>query len=64
MARHWKSLLALMADVTLYEAAGVGHDFADRYLRAIEAVSADDVLRVAKTYLTSPTVVRLEALPR
>jgi predicted Zn-dependent peptidase len=47
-----------------YEAAGVGHDFADRYVRAIEAVSADDVLRVAKTYLASPTVVRLEPVPR
>jgi zinc protease len=47
-----------------YEAAGVGHDFADRYVRAIEAVSADDMLRVAKTYLTSPTVVRLEPVPR
>jgi len=47
-----------------YEAAGVGHDFADRYVRAIEAVTADDVLRVAGTYLTSPTVVRLEPVPR
>jgi zinc protease len=47
-----------------YEAAGVGHDFADRYVRAIEMVSADDVLRVARTYLTSPTVVRLEPVPR
>jgi zinc protease len=47
-----------------YEAAGVGHDFAERYVRAIEAVSADDVLRVARAYLTSPTVVRLEPLPR
>jgi len=47
-----------------YEAAGVGHDFADRYVRAIEAVSADDVLRVARAYLTSPTVVRLEPVPR
>jgi zinc protease len=43
-----------------YEAAGVGHDFADRYVRAIEMVSADDVLRVAQAYLTSATVVRLE----
>jgi predicted Zn-dependent peptidase len=47
-----------------YEAAGVGHDFADRYVRAIEAVSADDVLRVARAYLTAPTVVRLEPVPR
>ena len=47
-----------------YEAAGVGHDFADRYVRSIEAVSADDVLGVAKTYLASPTVVRLEPVPR
>jgi zinc protease len=47
-----------------YETAGVGHDFADRYVRAIDAVTADDVLRVAKAYLTSSTVVRLEPVPR
>jgi len=47
-----------------YETAGVGHDFADRYVRALAAVTADDVLRVAKAYLTSPTVVRLEPVPR
>jgi zinc protease len=47
-----------------YEAAGAGHDFADRYVRATEAVSANDVLRVAGIYLASPTVVRLEPVPR
>ncbi len=43
-----------------YEGSGVGHDFAARYARAVEAVTAADVERVARTYLASPAVVRLE----
>jgi zinc protease len=42
-----------------FEALGVGRDFADRYMRAVEAVSAEDVLRVARTYLAAPTIVTL-----
>jgi zinc protease len=42
-----------------FEALGVGRDFADRYTRAVEAVSAEDVLRVARTYLAAPTIVTL-----
>jgi predicted Zn-dependent peptidase len=42
-----------------FEALGVGLDFADRYTRAVEAVSAEDVLRVARTYLAAPTIVTL-----
>ncbi len=42
-----------------FESAGVGHDFAQRYIRAVEAVTADDVRHVAKRYLGSPTVVSL-----
>jgi zinc protease len=42
-----------------FEALGVGLDFADRYTRAVEAVSAEDVLRVAQTYLAAPTIVTL-----
>jgi zinc protease len=44
---------------TFFEALGVGPDFADRYVRAVEAVTAADVQRVAGTYLTAPTIVTL-----
>ena len=44
---------------TFFEALGVGPDFADRYVRAVEAVTAADVQRVAGTYLTTPTIVTL-----
>jgi predicted Zn-dependent peptidase len=43
-----------------FESAGVGYDFAERYVRAVEAVTPADLERVARTYLASPTVVRLE----
>lgn len=42
-----------------FEALGVGPDFADRYVRAVEAVGVEDVQRVARTYLTAPTIVTL-----
>jgi len=42
-----------------FEALGVGPDFADRYARAVEAVTAEDVQRVARTYLSTPTIVTL-----
>jgi predicted Zn-dependent peptidase len=42
-----------------FEALGVGPDFADRYVQAVEAVTAEDVQRVARTYLTTPTIVTL-----
>jgi predicted Zn-dependent peptidase len=41
----------------------VGHVFAERYVRAVEAVSAEDVRRVAGVYLAAPTIVRLEQPP-
>ena len=34
-----------------YEIVGVGYDFGDRYVKNIDAVTADDVLRVGKKYL-------------
>ncbi len=37
----------------------MGPDFADRYAQAVEAVTAEDVQRVARTYLTTPTIVTL-----
>jgi predicted Zn-dependent peptidase len=42
-----------------FESAGVGHDFAERYIRAVEAVTVGDVERVARLYLDAPTVVTL-----
>jgi predicted Zn-dependent peptidase len=42
-----------------FEALGVGPDFAERYVQAVEAVTAEDVQRVARTYLTTPTIVTL-----
>jgi predicted Zn-dependent peptidase len=42
-----------------FESLGLGPDFAERYERAVEAVTIEDVQRVAQTYLATPTVVRL-----
>jgi zinc protease len=42
-----------------FEALGVGPGFAERYERAVEAVTAGDVQRVARAYLSTPTVVTL-----
>jgi zinc protease len=42
-----------------FESAGVGHDFARRYVKAVEAVTADDLLRVARAYLAAPAFVSL-----
>ncbi len=47
-----------------FETSGVGQGFADAYPRAVEAVTVDDVQRVAKIYLSRPTIVRLEPAPR
>jgi zinc protease len=43
-----------------YAVEGVGLDYPARYRRAVEAVTAADVLRVAQTYLTTLTTVVLE----
>jgi len=47
-----------------FEAAGVGYDFADRYMKAVQSVTADDLLRVAQTYLAAPAIVSLRPTPR
>jgi predicted Zn-dependent peptidase len=46
-----------------YEIEGVGDDYAARYRRAVQAVTADDVLRVARTYLSTLTIVVLRPSP-
>jgi predicted Zn-dependent peptidase len=45
--------------LAFYEIAGVGQDFPERYRRAVEAVTAADVLRVAQSYLGAPTALVL-----
>jgi zinc protease len=45
--------------LAFYEIQGVGADFAERYRRAIQAVSADDVHRAARAYLDPLTVTVL-----
>ncbi len=45
--------------LSFYEIEGVGGDFPERYRRAIAAVTADDVLRVARAYLDPLTTVVL-----
>lgn len=47
-----------------FESAGVGYDFADRYVKAVEKVTADDLMRVARTYLSTPAIVSLRPPPR
>jgi predicted Zn-dependent peptidase len=42
-----------------YEVEDVGQDYPERYRRAVESVSADDVRRVARAYLGALTVVVL-----
>jgi zinc protease len=47
-----------------FEATGVGYDFAERYVKAVEKVTADDLLRVAQTYLSTPAIVSLRPAAR
>lgn len=46
--------------LAFFELAGVGHEFLDRYEKAAEAVTAEDIQRVAATYLARPTVTVLK----
>jgi predicted Zn-dependent peptidase len=50
--------------LAFFELAGVGHEFLDRYVAAVEAVTAEDVLRAARRYLASPTVTVLRPPPK
>jgi predicted Zn-dependent peptidase len=45
--------------MAFYEVEGVGQQFPERYRRAVEAVSAADVLRVARAYLDPLTIIVL-----
>jgi zinc protease len=42
-----------------HELAGVGWDFPDRYARAVEGVSASDVMNAARRYLDAPVTIVL-----
>jgi zinc protease len=46
--------------LAFFEVVGAGWDFPERYARAVEAVTAADVARVAQRYLAGPTVVVLQ----
>jgi predicted Zn-dependent peptidase len=50
--------------LAFYEIEGVGLDYPDRYRRALEAVTAADVQRVARTYLATPATLVLRPPPR
>jgi zinc protease len=50
--------------MAFFETIGAGWDFPDRYASALEAVTADDVARVAERYLTRPSIVVLEPMRR
>ncbi len=46
--------------MAFFETVGAGWDFPDRYARALDAVTAEDVARAAERYLTRPTIVVLQ----
>jgi zinc protease len=43
--------------MAFFEITGAGWDFPDRYARAVEAVTVEDIARAARQYLVQPTVV-------
>ncbi|MGH7303075.1 MAG: M16 family metallopeptidase [Candidatus Rokuibacteriota bacterium] len=46
--------------LAFFQTVGAGWDFPDRYARALEAVTAEDVARAAEQYLTRPSIVVLQ----
>lgn len=46
--------------LAFYEVEGVGQKFPDSYQKAIEAVTPADLLRIAQTYLATPTTIVLK----
>jgi zinc protease len=49
--------------LAFFELAGVGWDYPERYIGALEAVTAADVTRVARRYLQRPTIVVVRTRP-
>jgi predicted Zn-dependent peptidase len=49
--------------LAFFELAGVGWDYPERYARAVEAVTAADVVRVARRYLERATMVVVRPRP-
>ena len=45
--------------LAFYDVEGVGQDFPEHYRRAVDAVTAADILRVARTYLGTVTTLVL-----
>ncbi len=50
--------------LAFFELAGVGHEFLERYMAAVDAVSAEDIHRVANTYLATPAIIVLRPTPK
>lgn len=50
--------------LAFFELAGVGHEFLERYAAAVDAVTVDDVHRVADAYLARPASVILRPTSR
>ena len=48
--------------LAFFEVIGAGWDFPDRYARALEAVTVQDVSRAAERYLTRPSIVVLQPM--
>jgi zinc protease len=46
--------------LAFFETIGAGWDFPERYARALDAVTAQDVARAAERYLTRPSIVVLQ----
>jgi predicted Zn-dependent peptidase len=50
--------------LAFFELAGAGHEFLDRYVKAVEPVTLEDIQRVAGLYLATPTVAILQPAPK
>jgi predicted Zn-dependent peptidase len=50
--------------LAFFEVIGAGWDFPERYVRAVDAVTAADVEAAAQRYLVRPTIIVLQPLPR
>jgi len=55
--RQGQTNLVRAARLATYELAGLGFDFADTFLTAVNRVDKDDILRVASEWLEKPAIV-------